>query len=106
MAQTTGALGAILIRLQLYEKELSCWCRILASVIRSNCVLAIMLDLDPRHISVSRPVCFDGAEGGRYDEWSFQLVAYLTAVAPHSAGLRYVVADLPPDDEDDEGKKA
>ena len=36
--------------------------------------------LDPRHLS--RPSCFDDSQAGRYDEWRFQLVAYLTAVDP------------------------
>ena len=38
--------------------------------------------LDPRHLA--RAWCFDGTDEGRYDEWRFQLVAYLTAVDPGS----------------------
>ena len=34
----------------------------------------------PRHLG--KPSCFDGTQEGSYDEWRFQLVAYLTAVDP------------------------
>ena len=36
--------------------------------------------LDPRHLG--KPSCFDGTQERSYDEWRFQLVAYLTAVDP------------------------
>ena len=60
---------------------------------------------------MSRPSCFDGTEEGRYDEWRYQLVAYLTAVDPHFGEVTddvarrttpYLLTDLPPDEE---GKK-
>ena len=62
--------------------------------------------LDPRHL------CFDGTQERSYDEWRFQLVAYLTAVDPHFGDVAddvakratpYLLSGLPPDDE---GKKA
>ena len=66
--------------------------------------------LDPRNLG--KPSCFDGSQEGRYDEWRFQLVAYLAAVDPRFGDVADDVArrttphwlsDLPPDEE---GKKA
>ena len=66
--------------------------------------------LDPRH--VGKPSFFDGTQEGSYDEWRFQLVAYLTAVDPRFGDVAddvarrttpYWLSDFPPDDE---GKKA
>ena len=68
-----------------------------------------MLVLDHRHIS--RPSFLDGTHEGWYDEWKFQLVAWLSA-DPRFADVAdevtrktvpYVQADLLPDEE---GKKA
>ena len=62
--------------------------------------------LDPRHLG--KPSCFEGTQEGNYDEWRFQLVAYLTPVDPRFGDVADDVArrttpcllsDLPPDDE-------
>ena len=69
-----------------------------------------MLVLDPRHLG--KPSCFDGTQEGSYDEWRFQLVAYLASVDPRFGDVAddaarrttpYLLSDLPPDEE---GKKA
>ena len=66
--------------------------------------------LDSRHLG--KPSCFDCTQEGSYDEWRFQLVAFLTAVDPRFGDVAddvarrttpYLLSDLPPDDE---GKKA
>ena len=60
------------------------WCLILLLCQSSGSIRAriwrIMMVKDPRHLG--RPSCFDGCEEGRYDEWRFQLVAYLAAGDP------------------------
>ena len=49
-----------------------------------------MLALDPRHLA--RPSCFNGMQEGSYDEWRFQLVAYLAAVDPRFGDVADEVA--------------
>ena len=49
-----------------------------------------MLALDPRHLA--RPSCFDRTQEGSYDEWRFQLVAYLAAVGPRFGDVADEVA--------------
>ena len=65
-----------------------------------------VMALDPRHLG--KPSCFDGTQEGSYDEWRFQLVAYLTAVDPRFGDVAddvarratpHLLSDLPPDDE-------
>ena len=66
--------------------------------------------LGPRHLG--KPSSFGGTQEGSYDEWRFQLVAYLTAVDPRLGDVAddvarrttsYSPTDLPPDEE---GRKA
>ena len=52
--------------------------------------------LDPRHLG--KPPCFDGTQEGSCDEWLFQLVASLAAVARRTTP--YLLSDLPPDEEE------
>ena len=59
--------------------------------------------LNPRHMS--RPACFDETQEG-YDEWRFQLVAYLAAVDPRFGDdvarrtTPYLPIDLLPDEDE------
>ena len=90
------------------------WCLILVWLWSSDSIRAriwrILVILDPRHLS--RPSRFDGTEEGRYDQWRFQLVAYLAALDPRFGEVAgdverrttpYVLTDLPPDED---GKQA
>ena len=57
---------------------------------RDRVPIAMLLVLEPRHLGLSS--CFDGGEEGRYDEWRFQLVSYLTAIHLHLADVTVDVA--------------